>query len=63
MHLKSFPDDESKLLDEITGGMASHRMRTRDPFAGGLPRPPPDPMRTSQGFGATPRTGGRFTIL
>ena len=59
-----FIDAESKLLDEISGGMATHRMRTRDPFAGGLPRLPADPLRTSQGFGATPtKTGGEYICL
>lgn len=31
-------EDESKLLDEVTTGMASSRMKGRDPFVGGLPK-------------------------
>lgn len=30
--------DESKLLEEITGGMAAAKMKQRDPIAGGLPK-------------------------
>ncbi|XP_060063648.1 UBX domain-containing protein 11-like isoform X2 [Ylistrum balloti] len=33
-----YTEDESKLLEEITNNMASHRIKTRDPFAGGLPK-------------------------
>lgn len=38
-------------MDEITGGMAKNRIKTRDPFAGGLPRLPDVSPRLSQGFG------------
>jgi len=44
-------DDESKLLEEITGGMASARIKTRDPFNGGLPKLPDVSPRPAQGFG------------
>ncbi|XP_053397446.1 UBX domain-containing protein 11-like isoform X2 [Mercenaria mercenaria] len=47
----AYSDDESKLLEEITGGMASQRLRTRDPFSGGLPKLPDVSPRMSQGFG------------
>ncbi|XP_033741239.1 UBX domain-containing protein 11-like isoform X5 [Pecten maximus] len=33
-----YTEDESKLLEEITSNMANHRIKTRDPFAGGLPK-------------------------
>ncbi|XP_071113970.1 UBX domain-containing protein 11-like [Haliotis cracherodii] len=33
-----YSEDESKLLDEVTTGMASSRMKGRDPFVGGLPK-------------------------
>ncbi|XP_069130862.1 UBX domain-containing protein 11-like isoform X3 [Argopecten irradians] len=33
-----YTEDESKLLDEITNNMANHRIKTRDPFSGGLPK-------------------------
>ena len=43
--------------------MATHRIRNRDPFVGGLPRIPADPMRTSQGFGTPQRTGGGYCFF
>ncbi|XP_052244196.1 UBX domain-containing protein 11-like isoform X3 [Dreissena polymorpha] len=46
-----YTDDESKLLEEITGTMASQRIKTRDPFLGGLPKLPNVSPRASQGFG------------
>ena len=55
-------EDEGKLLDEITGGMATNRMKSRDPFSGGLPHPPSNALRTSQGFGTGPKTGGGYTL-
>ena len=58
-----FSDDESKLLDEITGGMATSRMKSRDPFSGGLPHPPQNALRTSQGFGIGSKTGGWYFLL
>ncbi|XP_021354051.1 UBX domain-containing protein 11-like isoform X3 [Mizuhopecten yessoensis] len=33
-----YTEDESKLLGEITSNMASQRIKTRDPFGGGLPK-------------------------
>ena len=57
-----FSDDEGKLLDEITGGMATNRMKSRDPFAGGLPHPHQNALRTSQGFGTASKTGGGYSL-
>lgn len=54
----STADDESKLLEEITGGMASHRLQTRDPFTGGLPKLPDVSPRRSQGFGGAHKPSG-----
>lgn len=33
-----YSEDESKLLEEITGGMASSRVKSQDPFVSGLPK-------------------------
>ena len=52
-------DDENKLLDEITGGMASQRLKKRDPFLGGLPKVPDPGIRASQGFGMAGKQGGK----
>jgi hypothetical protein len=59
-----YVDDESKLLEEITGGMASQRLKTRDPFTGGLPKLPDLSPRMAQGFGTanTHRTSGRSGV-
>ncbi|XP_052811911.1 UBX domain-containing protein 11-like isoform X2 [Mya arenaria] len=48
-------DDESKLLDEITGHMTTQKLKTRDPFTGGLPRLPDLSPRAAQGFGMAPK--------
>ena len=55
----SITDDEHKLLDEITGGMVSQRLKTRDPFIGGLPKVPDPGIKATQGFGMTGKQGGR----
>ncbi|KAL4232808.1 UBX domain-containing protein 11 [Mactra antiquata] len=47
----AYTGDESKLLEDITGVMASQRMKSRDPFAGGVPKLPDVSPRSSQGFG------------
>ena len=45
--------------------MASQRLKTRDPFAGGLPKLPDVSPRMSQGFGTahTHRSSGRSTVI
>ncbi|KAK3578076.1 hypothetical protein CHS0354_006725 [Potamilus streckersoni] len=51
----AYTEDESKLLDEITGHMSSQRLKVRDPFARGLPKL--DTSRSSHAGGATHRSG------
>lgn len=51
-----YSEDESKLLEEITGGMASSRVKSQDPFVSGLPKIKKSNLSHSQGFGVSPRT-------
>ncbi|KAL3882584.1 hypothetical protein ACJMK2_028914 [Sinanodonta woodiana] len=51
----AYTDDESKLLDEITGHMSSQRLKVRDPFVRGLPKL--DTSRSSHAGGTTHRSG------